>query len=783
MAFIMIKNMMMASINESLVITCLVCMVVFLPGFFGKQGECLLRAEEKEPGGAGIVARRDFDVGEGWRPKKIMGRDFWHILGISMDSHPDEGSWAHTRFRELIDRPLFKESGLNYSSIANITVPDSNKVSISAMALELATHYKHISPADAARYSKKYLSLIDARPNAPFFIMPHGIRPIYRLMKDFDCDYEGYKSWKNAHPNFMGCVNGETDNDFMATAPWKNYWWPKKKNTFDNKLIKTIEREFPKPRTREELAAQYMKACKSFQKFFFDDADKSVYMRAAHCHDHYFYESGAGMVWLETTNTASPNGVRNYRHRPSLFFTRGAARQYNKKWGWYIAVYYNGYDDKGEFWGHSDPDYRNDKVIKGSGRGGYHGPDCGASPSLLKRDAFLAYLSGASFVQHESWHGYMNVTKKDGQKTYDLSSPLGKVWEDWFEFTRKNPDRGVSYAPVALLVPFAQGYPNYGGKSWNTFDYGRPDWMIDAFMYTIMPHAPVTKDGDEGAMANSKHGDVFDVIVPDTPQKTVSLDVLNNYKAAAMLGRYPKSKSLAERLMQYVKTGGTLLINVEQLNEYFPATFTGINRENAEMTTVNGTIRSACGRESFDLPDEYECAVVTMTIATPLLKDSQGTVLACKNTFGAGNVIVSTVNWMVPKDDTVGKGGYYLIKRVYEKRFPFVEYFLSQFAHETLPVEIKGDIQYGMNKLDDGWIVYLINNKGVTKFTNKAQSLDMSKIARVEVFLRNIKAETITELSGQKTVPKEHRSNSFTIDVPPGDVRIIKIEERSQALE
>ncbi len=296
---------------------------------------------------SGLVARQDFDIGETWLPKKVMRRDFWHILGVSMASHPDEGSFAHTRLRELIDRPLFKESGPNYKSIANITVPDSNKVSISAMALELATHYKHISPAEAAGYSKKYLSLIDARPNAPFFIMPHGICPIYRLMKDFDCDYEGYKAWKKAHLNFMGCGHGETDNGFIATAPWKKYWWPKKKKTFDKELIKTIEREFPKPKTRQELTAQYMKALKSFPEFFFDDPDKSAYMREPHCHDHYYYESGAGMVLLETTNTALVNGVMNYRHRPSLFFTRGAARQYNKNWMWYIAAFYNGYDDKG----------------------------------------------------------------------------------------------------------------------------------------------------------------------------------------------------------------------------------------------------------------------------------------------------------------------------------------------------------------------------------------------------------------------------------------------------
>gem|GEM_PF-1482063 len=732
----------------------------------------------------GLVARQDFDIGETWRPNKIIGKDFWHILGVSMDSHPDKGSMVGTTMRDVVDEPLFAECGLSYRSIANITVPGTDKVAISAMALELATAYKHISPAQAARYSKKYLSLIDARPNAPFFLMPSGIRPIYRLMKDFDCDYEGYRKWKEGHPNFMGCTHGETDNGFLSAAPWRNYWWPRRiKKTCDQDLINTVETEFPKPKNREELAAQYMKALGAFRKFLFSDADKTEYLRAAHCHDHYYYESGANMVWLETTNTASANGIRNYRHQSSLFFSRGAARQYAKNWGWYIAVFYNGYDDRGDFWGHSDPDYRVDKIVKGNGRAGYHGPDCGMSPSLLRRDAFLAYLSGASFINHESWGGYMKVRNKDGQKTYDLSSPMGQVWQEWFEFTRKNPDRGASYAPVALLVPFAQGYPNYGGKSWHTFDYERPDWMIDAFLYTIMPHSPVTKQGDEGCLANGPYGDIYDVVVPNPPSGPVSVDVLDNYKVAAMLGKYPKSEALAQRLMEYVKSGGTLLLNVEQLNEFFPAEFTGVQRPDSHRETgrsyaaVKGSVQSLPDGKILTLPEEYEMEVVKLEGATSLLADADGNVLACTNQFGKGNVILSTVRWMVPKDDLASKRGDCLTKMVYGRRFPLIEFFLKEFVSETLPMEVRGDIQYGMNRLADGWLVYLINNKGVTKFTNKAQSLDVSKTAKVQVSLRKIRAETITELRRQEAIQVEHGSNSFTIEVPPGGIRVVRIEE------
>ena len=36
------------------------------------------------------MARSDYEVPSDWRPRKVMGKDFWHVLGVSMDTHPDK---------------------------------------------------------------------------------------------------------------------------------------------------------------------------------------------------------------------------------------------------------------------------------------------------------------------------------------------------------------------------------------------------------------------------------------------------------------------------------------------------------------------------------------------------------------------------------------------------------------------------------------------------------------------------------------------------------------------
>ena len=66
------------------------------------------------------------------------------------------------------------------------------------------------------------------------------------------------------------------------------------------------------------------------------------------------------------------------------------------------------------------------------------------------------------------------------------------------------PDRGVSYAPVALLLPFNQGLPQWGGNPWSYFPAERPDMMIDAFMYTVVPFAQDVRKGQEGCLANGE---------------------------------------------------------------------------------------------------------------------------------------------------------------------------------------------------------------------------------------------------------------------------------------
>lgn len=58
----------------------------------------------------------------------------------------------------------------------------------------------------------------------------------------------------------------------------------------------------------------------------------------------------------------------------------------------------------------------------------------------------------------------------------------------------------------------------------------------------------------------------------------------------------------------------------------------------------------------------------------------------------------------------------------------------GQTGRSRLAVE--GNIQWGLNKTVKGWMLWLMNNKGVTKFLEEPEDLDPKAAAHVKVTYR-----------------------------------------------
>lgn len=84
---------------------------------------------------------------------------------------------------------------------------------------------------------------------------------------------------------------------------------------------------------------------------------------------------------------------------------------------------------------------------------------------------------------------------------------------------------------------------------------------------------------------------------------------------------------------------------------------------------------------------------------------------------------------------------------------------LRTVQDETMPVSVAGDVQWGVNRTKGGWLVYLINNRGVIKFVDEPEDLDATRTVHV----------TVTEKATGRT---------FVRDIAPGDFALVSIRSK-----
>lgn len=687
------------------------------------------------PGQNRIVARDDYQVPPAWLPPSILKRSFWNMLPPTAATSPR----AKLMEKHVLSEPMVRDAAACYW-VPNLQADGEDPLTVNVDRL------------------------VKVQPNrrVPFVVYTSAGRPPFRCMDDFRVDKKAYEKWKAEHPNFLGFWTGvEWDNEYVG--PLGN---PKRaaesarKHGCSETSIQRMQAVLAQAAASRDGAVEGLRQCHAaLRRYYFDDPEKMIFLRAGWCFDHYALEWGAGLVVSETTNTGP------YRHQVSMFHVRGAARQYGKPWQWYIATYYNGCDKSGARSVNNEPNYLSTTKTATGGGGENSGPGFGMSVSLSRRDKYLAYLAGASLVEHEDWPRAYCQPKADNPKEWVLS-PHGEAMKEWYDFTQRHPDRGVSYAPVALLTPFNQGMPQWGGNPWSHFQFERADMMIDAFLYTVAPFSQDVQKGKEGCLANGPFGDIYDVLSPNPPRGPIPLASLLNYKVAILLGQFDLDAPLAERLREYVRQGGTLVINSRQAGDHMPAEFLGVKRS-GKTAAVEGPVTCRTSGDSAALPEPYDFEPVEPCGAEPLWNDAQGRVLATVNRVGRGRVVLTTVDFMVPRKRKS------LMATVVE--MPLVQLLMRQVVNEVLPVKVQGDVQYGLNRVSDGWWVYLINNKGVTKYTNTPEELDPAATAKVTVDLRAIRAAGLRELRAEKDLVLEQGKNTFTIEVGPGDVRIVKI--------
>ncbi|MDQ1591813.1 MAG: hypothetical protein QOG71_2440 [Pyrinomonadaceae bacterium] len=458
---------------------------------------------------------------------------------------------------------------------------------------------------------------------------------------------------------------------------------------------------------------------------------------------------GARMIGLETSAVQPSVAMR-------VAFSRGAARQYGASFLYYHAPNF----------GDTATTFTELQNFAGP-RHFFHtryGATMGPSLSWYRKTYYLYYMAGASAIYLEQGNDQF-FKPAPGEHPFQLN-PLGRITDEFVRFAERHAERGTPYTPVAFLLDPAHG--------WDMTDY--PQWAFgvspptrhdralrELFGAAYYP-APVTEGepatADRQFFTNGIFGDIFDVLVASDERR----EAIDSYRAVVAAGRIEWTPAWVEQLKTYIRGGGTFILNSAQARG-LPEDLLGVRPLGA--TTEDDDAKCL-------LPNDaganlrggvYLYERVERRSAQVLMQTATGDPLITSNKVGRGRVIYCAVPDLLGLD---------------ERLTPAAAHLFTHLFAEATPVSIKGDVQRLINRTGRGWLVTLINNRGVFKSQQGLAQVDRN--AGVEVTLALRRGHVIREarewtLDAPLEIGRNANENTVRINVPPGDVKILELVE------
>ena len=697
------------------------------------------------PWAENLVANPEIDVPESWRPKKIAGRDFrasiFDLLvghfGGHLSDLPDMTAFRHAIVSLSCDYDVRSLAGRDFH------VNDRERKGPYTIEDVLAAN---------ARNREIYEEMAQ-HPDMLYTIsMP--VRPLVTLTKDaFGADCESFLKWRAAHPQFIGFSGfSETDNDYNGY----------RRQVLANKAGK---REMSKTRTKDGKPAAVVVPEEALKRYPITDdntADYANFMRTAWNQMRKVYFGSDEIAGLYSIDMALGHkyaalGVRRLEYEVAMncvsgpwawsgAFLRGASRQFGCTPVWYMARYLGGngfsYTRDGR---ESSGDQRWPRGVRPSFK-----PYLGGGRSINRRGYFYGWASGCSSIMVE---GDCLIFIEDGPDGKLAPSVYCREFNDIFELAEK-VDRGVPYTPIALIGSESEGVGRHGYPEGKIAPYAH-----NAFLFTLTPinrSSPLTMSdrdkGDLGCFWNSRFGEIWDYLTCDSAQDPAAFGAaLSHYPVAFLVGAVDEKTFAAKALEDYVKQGGTLFVTADNVRKGL------VEPSFAGVTYGEEKVPFRLGRYDYTAIRPAELAADVTRFDTAFAPTNLN--LFTSRVVGKGKVVTCAVERYLPDimrhPELARKNGPDTWSEEAAGRidFPLVRELLTKVQGETIPFEIRGSCQWGVNRTAKGWLVWLMNNEGVSKFGGEPEEFDFDRTAHVTV---------VSKLTGEaKSVTIEPGATAF----------------------
>jgi len=271
-----------------------------------------------------------------------------------------------------------------------------------------------------------------------------------------------------------------------------------------------------------------------------------------------------------------------------------------------------------------------------------------------------------------------------------------------------------------------------------------------------LPAAP-----DLQSMPNGIYGNIFDILV-DRPTKA---QAVFDYPVVWAAGDVQLTGDWPKMLEDYVRRGGTLVVNAEAARGKLADALLGFHLSGKTETHEGWMPEGGETQSSTPYPVERGELVGAKALAWA----APNVPLMTRHQVGDGAVILTLVPRMMGLD---------------ERAHPALPFLMNALSADLLPVEVRtssggrlqGEIMWQVNRTKNGWLVTLVNNRGVDKTQSGVARVDRRAVADVVVTTR-LPVESAKELTGPRELKatKTGERTVIPLRIHPGDVQVISI--------
>lgn len=689
-----------------------------------------LRREPPLLGTLPVLARSRSDLPAAWKLRSFQDRGLLYLWNMGKPWLDELASSASPKvmYPFHVDEPLVEEFRKTYSGKTEVPIFSDPRI--------VPTFH---ASGPHGLDNPHFVAWLEADPRRCFATLLNYTTPA--PLSD-----NAKAAWKRLQDRYVGAVHGES----LGTL------------AYDTQLLREKVRQ---ARNRRDLARAltevYTGGKAGTEKTVFGEPLEKPYRHAIPCQSsgmtayaHLCRTWGAEAVGYENTAVFPCLGMR-------WAFLRGSARQY----GGLTANYRScNFGDAATIYAEKNYFYAAPKYVLDN----WYDVFAGAGMTWYKFDIWHSYFAGCSLFYHEQGHD--EFWKPGGQaaglKPLQLS-PKGKLVDQFLKLTRKRPERGVPFTPVALLLDPAHGWdPNHFLPTYFDLD---PAWNPDLLRYDrharmlqewfrLAYHPYGLREAELNTSVNpaaipGMFGNLFDVLVAD-PER---LDILETYSAVVLLGEIELDQEVGRRLRQYLEAGGTVVLSAGHVSGPGVAELGlpagGPEKEGDSCIWVPSQQRFASQRFRYHaLPPG----------GTPLVQADNGDVLAAAFPKGQGRLIFLSLPGGLGIDGSAT---------------PAAGLVLTAVCRQVMPVQVAGEVEWLVNRTERGWIVTLFNPAGSAKPQHGVVPTDYTQARKVVLTWTKPISEA-QEWFTEAQIPVEQQSK-VAVEVPAGGVRIVEVIDGS----